>query len=130
MSEHPQVLIVDDYPDTGLLLRMAFASEGIASEVATNGGDALNYLENGGSGVKVILLDLAMPVLDGLTVAEEIRRNERINKKHPSHIAFYTAQQIDKAIERAAKRYQVEKIYQKGTDFDAIIEDVRRWIAD
>jgi two-component system alkaline phosphatase synthesis response regulator PhoP len=58
-----RVLVVDDDPDTRMLMAHLLSSEGYQVTTASNGHDALNRL----SAVtpSVILLDLEMPVIDG-----------------------------------------------------------------
>lgn len=62
----PMVLIVDDDPDMRSLQRMALESGGYEVTVATNGLEALRQLRAEDAPC-VILLDLMMPVMDGLT---------------------------------------------------------------
>lgn len=58
-----RVLVVDDDPDSRMLMADLLSSEGYQVTTAGNGLDALNQLR----AVKpsVILLDLEMPVMDG-----------------------------------------------------------------
>lgn len=58
-----RVLVVDDDPDSRMLMADLLSSEGYQVATASNGHDALNQLCT----VKpsVILLDLEMPVMDG-----------------------------------------------------------------
>lgn len=62
MSEIP-VLVVDDDADARTLLELALSAEGYAVRSAVNGADALRVARRWRP--DVILLDLAMPVMDG-----------------------------------------------------------------
>ena len=61
----------DDEQIQGLLLRL-IEREGYATEVATNGQEALRHIEE--ASFDAILLDLQMPVMTGLEVIEHLRQ--------------------------------------------------------
>ena len=72
------VLIVEDDPDMCDLERQALSYRGHVVITAGNGAEALDRLED--SHPCVILLDLMMPVMDGLTfLAERARRGLAID---------------------------------------------------
>lgn len=65
------ILLVDDNRIATILQRNLIADTGITGHIVTcsNGWEALQFLESGGSNQhppELILLDLAMPVMDGL----------------------------------------------------------------
>ena len=68
----PTILIVDDDPDIRELERAALTHAGHKVVMASNGREALGTLER----IRpcLILLDLMMPVMDGLTFLVEMRR--------------------------------------------------------
>ena len=70
-SEIREALVVDDDPDTQRLLASHLAAHGIAVRTATDGLDALGKLVE--STPSVILLDLGMPVMDGLEFLRHIQ---------------------------------------------------------
>ncbi len=61
----PSVLIIEDDPDMQALERMALECGGFDVTAASNGAEGLKRLER--QRPCVILLDLMMPVMDGLT---------------------------------------------------------------
>ena len=61
---HSAVLIVEDEDDLRQMMAQLLAVEGFKAATATNGREALEYLERGDY-PDVILLDLMMPVMDG-----------------------------------------------------------------
>jgi len=71
-----RVLIVDDDRDIRETLGELLAEDGFAVEAAWNGETALNRLE-AGFRPDVIILDLMMPVMDGLTF-------RALQRKHPA----------------------------------------------
>jgi two-component system, OmpR family, response regulator MprA len=65
------VLIVDDDPPLQRMLSRTLAAEGFAVAVAADGGAALAEAER--SAPDVIVLDVAMPGMDGLAVCRRLR---------------------------------------------------------
>lgn len=74
-SPRPVVLIADDDGMMRALVAEALARQGIRVVVADDGRDAMERLER--DEIDLALLDLNMPVLDGLGTLREIRANAR-----------------------------------------------------
>ena len=124
-----KVLLVDDQPDTRKLTEVYFQNEPDVEFVSlASGAEALTYLSENDTDVDAVLLDLAMPTLDGLTIAEEIRRNENLHPRgKPVKLAFFTARSIDPPIERVKEQCNVERIFLKPVDnIPKFVEDVKR----
>lgn len=68
------ILIVDDSIDIQLLLKGLLESEGYLVSTANNGKEALSLLSTLTSLPQLILLDLMMPVMDGLTFIEVVKK--------------------------------------------------------
>jgi CheY-like chemotaxis protein len=70
------VLVADDDPDFVLGLRSLLQERGKTVVIATDGGEAIDgVLKNG---VDVLILDMKMPVLNGLEVVKELHRKGRL----------------------------------------------------
>ena len=67
-----KILIADDEPQIREILRVYFDKEGFAVVEAEDGQQALSMIEK--EKPDLVLLDIMMPVLDGITACEEIRR--------------------------------------------------------
>ena len=65
------VLVVDDDEGVRAVMASVLEDDGWEVETATNGRSALETLRSGHPGV--IILDLRMPVMDGLTFADHYR---------------------------------------------------------
>src|SRR4051812_14947003 len=72
------VLIVDDHADTLDSLAEVIEAEGHAHHEATNGRDAMAWLENQAELPCVILLDLRMPRMDGWDFLRALRGVHRL----------------------------------------------------
>jgi len=69
----PKILIVDDVASERLLLASLLSRHGYEVESCDSGEAALDRLDGGG--VSLVLLDLYMQGIDGLTVCKEIRKS-------------------------------------------------------
>ena len=79
-----RVLVVDDDPPLRRMLARTLAAEGYEVTVAADGGAALAEAER--AAPDVIVLDVAMPALDGLAVCRRLR-----SKGLPTPILMLTA---------------------------------------
>ncbi len=68
-----KVLVADDDPHLLSVCVEVLEFEGYAVQVATDGGEALERLQAGG--IDIALLDVMMPIMDGVTVCETIKAN-------------------------------------------------------
>jgi CheY-like chemotaxis protein len=125
----PSVLIVDDDRDTRDLYSYVLREAGLETVALGSGGEALQYLESHPE-VRLVLLDLAMPVLDGLTVAKEIRRNESLHPDRPPRmIAFLTGHNVHDVDRWVAEREGVLRPFlQKDGDVEHVAEEVTKWV--
>jgi len=75
-AEPARILIVDDHEDNVELLRARLESWGFTAETASNGAEALSKVEH--APPDLILLDVMMPVIDGIEVARRIKGNQSL----------------------------------------------------
>ncbi len=69
------ILIVDDEPDIVELIAYNLKAEGYDILVAANGADALDLARS--AQPSLILLDMMLPEVDGMTVCEVLHRNPK-----------------------------------------------------
>ena len=70
-----KVLLVEDDPNLGTLLREYLEAKGYETMLAVNGKKGYDYFIGGG--FDLCILDVMMPVKDGYTLAEEIRKTDK-----------------------------------------------------
>ena len=81
-----RVLVVDDNRVIRELVTRQLAKLGASSETAVDGRDALEKLVD--EKFDVVLMDVQMPEMDGITATQEIRRQEKNTSKHTVIIAL------------------------------------------
>jgi len=76
-----KILVVDDEPDVELLIKQKFRRKirdgEFEFEFARNGEDALEKLSND-HGIDIVMSDINMPVMDGLTLLSRLREMDRL----------------------------------------------------
>lgn len=105
-SSAPYVLIVDDNPFNTLVTEYAIASKGYNVTTALFGQEAVDLMVSNDHKVKpykLILMDLQMPVMDGLQATRELRRLMKERRIPEIPIVALSAHDTD-SDKRAAKR--------------------------
>lgn len=75
---HVSVLVVEDIDDTRYYMRLELEERGFRVLEAENGQKAVEVATT--ECPDIILMDLSLPVLDGLSAAELIRKDERLRE--------------------------------------------------
>lgn len=122
-----KLVLVDNDPELSELLKAVGQWQGVETLCFTSSPLALEYLAE--NEADVVILDLQMPVIDGLRMAKEIRKNEENNPdKKPVKMVFYTGHDIDETIERVGDRVGVEKHYMihKPHDLNDLVRELKR----
>jgi len=71
------VLVVDDDLDLLELSAVSLAAKGFEVLQAKNGKEALEWLDRKASEIKLIILDIVMPEMDGFEFMEVVRKKEQ-----------------------------------------------------
>ncbi|MCO5734173.1 response regulator [Rhizobium sp. SSA_523] len=126
--EGRRILIVEDDVRNVYALTNILEPRGAIVDIARNGREALEALEKtsngGGAAIDLVLMDVMMPIMDGLTATQEIRKNPAW-KKLP--IITLTAKAMpddqQRCIEAGANDYMA-----KPLDVDKLLSLVRVWM--
>ncbi len=119
-SKTPRVLIVDDEEDTRRMLAAYLEDEPCEFRTAGNGRAALELMET--FPPDLVLLDLMMPVMDGMTFLNHIRSTPRFLLLP---VVIVTARELS-ASESYQLRQTVADVVKKGDTFEADLARILR----
>ncbi|MEO2025420.1 MAG: response regulator [Fuerstiella sp.] len=120
-NETSTVLIIDDNPKDREIVRRVLQNDGCRIVEATDGADGLKKFEK--SPTDLIILDLVMPVMDGFTFIEEIRRR---TKTEMPPIIVLTAKEMT-AENRNRLHGMVSEVIQKSPfDRRRFVQEIHR----
>ncbi|TCR69256.1 response regulator [Rhizobium sp. BK376] len=127
LLEGRRILVVEDDVRNVYALTNILEPRGAIIEIARNGQEALDRLAQAsqqGSAIDLVLMDVMMPVLDGLTATREIRKNPDW-KKLPVITLTAKAMPDDqqRCIEAGANDYMA-----KPLDVEKLLSLVRVWM--
>lgn len=117
----PKVLVVEDDPDLAAMCSLILQDAGYEIDVALNGYEAYKQLTN--DGIDVVLLDVMMPVLDGITVCKMVKRNP---STRDLPVIIMSASQ---RLREEAKRCCADAIIPKPFDIDQLVTTVDQFAA-
>ena len=131
MSTHPiEVLLVEDNPNDAELTLHALRQRHMAHCIlhVQDGGEALDFLHREGAyagremdhALKVVLLDLKMPRLDGLNVLRELKSDPRTQE---IPVVMLTSSAEDRDLQEAY-RLGANSYIVKPVEFDSFTEAV------
>ncbi len=115
------ILVVDDDPGIRQLCADVLSDEGYTVQTASNGQEALTRIEN--NGIKVALIDITMPIMDGMQLCRILRSRE--GTRHLPIIVMSAATNLaNKATEALANGVLV-----KPFEIDKLLSSVERLAA-
>ncbi|MGZ7117315.1 MAG: response regulator [Methanobacterium sp.] len=123
-----KILLVEDNPADARLITDYFEKSGTKIKHVTDGAEALDYLYQRGeyqnaSLPQIVILDMNIPKVDGMTVLETIKDDENLNKI--AVIVFGTSgdsKEVKKAYKSYANCYIVKPI--DYDDFENKLESI------
>lgn len=117
------ILIVEDDPDIRETLQLALQIEGYHVLSAVNGKEGLNILRGSGPVPSLILLDLMMPVMNGLEFLAISQRDSELAKIPVVVVsAFY---EMKRDLE--SKNLVTQGFIKKPVDFTQLMDSVQRF---
>ncbi len=121
--EGRKILVVDDDVRNVFALTSALEQKGALVEIARNGREALDALDQQAD-IDLVLMDIMMPEMDGFTATEQIRKDPRFTKLP---IIAVTAKAMkddqDRCLRAGANDYLAKPI-----DLDRLFSLIRVWL--
>jgi two-component system, sensor histidine kinase len=117
----PHILLVEDHPINQRVVSLILAGSGVSLKIANNGQEALNAVL--AEKFDLILMDMQMPVMDGLTATRAIRDREAQQNLPYTPIAMLSANAMQDHVDAAREAgcdLHVAKPVTQDALFDAI----------
>ncbi|MBL8260628.1 MAG: response regulator [Candidatus Competibacteraceae bacterium] len=124
-SKH--VLLVEDNEVNQLVASSMLAAIGASCEIAGNGLEALEKFRQGR--YDLVFMDVEMPVMDGHTAAQEIRRWERERDTAPTPVIAMTANAMAEDRARCAAS-GMDDYLAKPYEMAALVALIRHWLPE
>jgi len=113
------ILVVDDSKPTREIEKEILASEGYLVDTATDGAEALRAAKN--KHYNLICTDINMPVMDGFTLIENIKKNEELSRIPVIVISSMANEEDQKrAAMLGASRYIVKNSFDNNNLLEAV----------
>lgn len=101
-----KALVVDDSRAVRMLLVKTLEQLGYEVQEAANGREALEVVEAGNSGVKLVLADWNMPGINGLELLKRLRKNPALSSTAVVMVSTETEiEHIAEALQAGANEY-------------------------
>src|SRR5438105_495200 len=91
-SEAPTILVIEDYPDTRELLSSLLRRKGYEVVEAENGKEGLLIASR--KNPDLILMDLALPELDGVETAQRIHKVPKLSQTPIFVVSAYVTEEV------------------------------------
>ncbi len=124
MADRKRVLIVEDEPLLGNLLKQRFESEGVEVLLARDGEEAINVLR--GTRPDLILLDIILPKISGFELLEMMQADPQIEKA-PVIITSNLGQDTD--VQRGQTLGAIEYFVKAKVSIEELVEHVKSVLA-
>jgi len=127
-----RLLVVEDNIVNQKILQNVLRQSGIMIDIANNGEEALEYLFKEHREYDLVLMDISMPVMDGITTTKIIRRASRFTDLPiVAFTAFSLGSEIKTMFEAGANAYLTKPldIKQLYTVFSLFIRNVNRGLS-
>ncbi len=119
-----RILIIDDEKDIGESIAVHFVEEGFAVDVATNGQEGLEKIR--AAKPDVIILDIFMPVMDGMTFLSALRDGEEERGERAIPVILMTGCYM----ENLMKELPISAVAVKPIYFGELLKKVNRILED
>lgn len=118
----PHVLVVDDNPEHQMAVSEMLSLYGIEPRLASDGAAAVELAT--AEQFDIILMDLQMPVLDGLAACKQIRRFEMEHGRVRVPVVAYTSRAVADSVLTACG---LDAVLEKPCSAEALGTCLERW---
>lgn len=127
-DRHPQILIVEDDPSIDSLMRFILSNQDHWKPTSVvNGKDAVEAWQNGN--YDIILMDIKMPMMDGIDATRKIRELERKTGRKRTPIIGFTAC-VSKETCQKCLNEGMDDFITKPTKITTLVETVSKHLPD
>ncbi len=125
------VLLVEDMIVNQQVTALMLEKRGMRCEVANNGQEALDKLKNDSSGkaYQLILMDIQMPIMDGIEATKKIRSGEAGEAHRETPIVALTAHAIQSE-RHACFDAGMNAFLTKPIQVDQFYSTIQNWVAE
>ena len=123
-AQEVRILIAEDNKTNALLLKSMLKDQNCELEFAINGEDAAEKFKY--STPDLVLMDMSMPVMDGVEATSIIRKWERETKQKARPIIALTANVLNEDMERCFS-VGMNDFLSKPLSKKALLETITRW---
>jgi signal transduction histidine kinase/CheY-like chemotaxis protein len=121
-----RVLLAEDHPTNQKVVRLILEAVGVDLSVVENGREALDLLQ--AESFDLILMDMQMPVMDGLTATAALRDRERQSGSPRVPVIMLTANALDEHV-RASSQAGADMHISKPIRADSLLEAMAELLA-
>ena len=115
----PKILVIEDYTDTRELLSVLLHQQGYQVLQARSGPEGL--LTACGALPDLVIMDLALPEMDGIEVTRRIRETDGLSHVPIFIVSAYLTPEVQAEIRAAG----CAEMFSKPCDFDSLLETIR-----
>ncbi len=125
--EGRRILLAEDHPTNQKVIQLILDTFGVKLDIVENGALAMQRLQT--QAYDVVLMDMQMPEMDGLSATEALRALERETGRPRTPVIMLTANALDEHV-RASHAAGADEHLSKPIRADALIEAIARAIID
>ena len=127
MEQKPKILLVDDDPDFVAATRIILEANSYEIIVAGNGNEGIKMARQ--ESPDLILLDIIMPVEDGFTAAEELKKDPQLNKIPVIMLTSFSSKGQETSIPRGrGLGLETEDYLEKPVQPDELLKTVKQYL--
>jgi len=127
MEQKPRILLVDDDPDFVAATRIILEANSYEIIVAGNGNEGIIMARQ--ESPDLILLDVIMPVEDGFTAAEELKKDPQLNKIPVIMLTSFSSKGQETNIPRGrGLSLETEDYLEKPVQPDELLKTVKQYL--